>query len=465
MDLTFRAALTRMQRAGRIASVVAETSHEYDIAAALKHHDGDKALLFENVAGYRIPVVGNVLASAANCEAAFGTDRHGIRQLVARSLRDDGPEPNVVDSGPSRQVVVTEGIDLAASLPALLHAPGDAGRFITAGVVIAQHPETGVHNASYHRLQLLGGNRVAIRLDFGRHLRSAFEAARAAGRPLPVAVAIGTDLSLMYTAATMGSQMPEHRDELRAAGAMRGSPLEMMRGLTQPVLVPAHAEFVLEGAISPTDEVHEGPFGEFMGYHSDSGPAPVVEITALTHREDPVYFAINGAGRETVMLRKYVLETSALQALEGAVPIVTDVNITPGGLHRFHLNIAVRKQSAQHDGLQRNAALVAFGALKDLVRVVLVDDDIDVHDESDVEYAIATRCAADTDLVIIPQARGHEYVRVSDKGVGTKWIVDATVPFAQRDRFLRIPFAESPVRSTDLMPCHYFDPGGSPDEQ
>src|SRR5690606_11601417 len=109
--------------------------------------------------------------------------------------------------------------------------------------------------------------------------------------------------------------------------------------------------------------------------------------------------------------------------------------------------------------------LVAFGALKDLVRVVLVDDDIDVHDESDVEYAIATRCDADTDLVIIPQARGHEYVRVSDKGVGTKWIVDATVPFAQRDRFLRIPFAESPVRSTDLMPCHYFDPGGSPDEQ
>ena len=462
MDLTFRTALARMERSGRIASVSQEVSHEYEVAAALKRFDGDRALLFDKVAGYKAPVIGNFLASPANCEAAFGTDFRGIRQLITRALVNEGLEPEIVSNGPSHDVVHTESIEIAEHLPALLHAPGDAGRFITAGIVLARHPVTGIYNASYHRLQLLGGNRLGIRLDFGRHLRSAFESARDAGKPLPISIAVGTDLSLMYAAATMGSQMPEDKDEITAAGAMQGSPLTMLTGLTQDVLVPANAEFVLEGAISPRDEVHEGPFGEFMGYHSDSGPAPTVQITALTHRQDPVYFAINGAGRETVMLRKYVLEASALQALAVAVPTVVDVDITAGGLHRFHLNISISKQKPEHDGLQRNAALAAFGALKDLVRVVLVDDDIDVHSESDVEYAIATRCDASHGLVVIPGARGHEYVRVSERGVGTKWIIDATVPFAEQDRFLRIPFAETAIQPTDLEPSQHFDlPGDS----
>jgi 2,5-furandicarboxylate decarboxylase 1 len=230
----------------------------------------------------------------------------------------------------------------------------------------------------------------------------------------------------------------------------------VLEGITQPVLAPAHAEYVLEGSISPGEEVREGPFGEFVGYYSNAGPAPVVEVTALTRRADPVYFAINGAGRETVMLRKYVLEASALKTLRQAVPIVTDVDMTAGGLHRFHLNIAVRKTRPEHEGLQRNAALAAFGALKDLVRVVLVDDDIDIHRERDIEYAIATRCDAARDLVVVPGARGHEYVRVSDRGVLTKWLIDATVPVAEQSRFSRVPFAEPPLDAAELDGCDLF---------
>lgn len=456
VDLRFRTALARMEAAGRIRSVPDELSVEYDVAAVMKRHDGDHALLFPRVEGSTVPVIGNVLASAPNCEAAFGTDHWGIRGLVDRALGGEPLEPVVVDEGPAREVVHTDRIDIGELMPALRHAPGDSGRFVTAGIVIAKHPVTGVHNASYHRLQLLGGDRLAIRLDFGRHLRSAFEAAAEMGRDLPISIAIGTDLSLMYMAATMGSQMPEDKDELWAAGAMQGKPLEVTQGLTQDVLAPADAEFVLEGVISATETVHEGPFGEFVGYHSDSGPAPVVRVTAVTHRADPVYFAINGAGRETVMLRKYVLEASALRVLQGATPIVTDVDITAGGLHRFHLNVAVRKDKPTHDGLERNAALAAFGALKDLVRVVLVDDDIDVHSETDVEYAIATRCDAAVDVIVIPGTRGHEYVRVSRHGVGTKWIVDATVPFADRDRFARVPFTETTVSSGDFVTSTLF---------
>jgi 2,5-furandicarboxylate decarboxylase 1 len=215
-------------------------------------------------------------------------------------------------------------------------------------------PGGGVWNASYHRLQLLGGNRTAIRLDLGRYLRSPFEAAR--GR----AAAAGRDRHRRRSLASLhgrddGRQMPEEKDELAAAGALAGAPLEVLERITKPVLAPAHAEYVLEGVISPDEEVQEGPFGEFVGYYSNAGPAPVVEITALTRRAHPVYFAINGAGRETVMLRKYVLEACALKTLRQAVPIVTDVDMTAARLHRFHLNIAVRKTRPRAAATERGA--------------------------------------------------------------------------------------------------------------
>lgn len=448
---SFRAVLSRLYAAGRMLAAPPGLDPDLEISALLKANDGDRAIYFPEVSGHEIPVVGNVLASPDNCRAALGLDEGGIRDMIARGLAG-AIDPVMVDDGPCREVTVLDGIDLEAMLPALKHAAGDAGRFVTGGVVIARHPRTGVVNASFHRLQLLGGDRTAIKLDLGRHLRSAFEAAQALGRDLPICIAIGTDVALLYAAATMGSRMPESRDEIGAAGAMRGSGVELLTGLTQDVLVPAHSEIVLEGVISATETAHEGPFGEFIGYHSDFGPAPVVRVTALTRRHDAIYYAVNGAGRETVMLRKYVLEASVLDVLREAVPIVTDVDLTAGGLHRFHLNIAVGKRSPAHDGLQRNAALAAMGALKDLIRVVLVDDDIDVHSETEVEYAIASRVNADRDLIVIPGARGHEYVRAFDRGIGAKWIIDATVPFADQERFHRVAFA-APRDADALTPA------------
>jgi 2,5-furandicarboxylate decarboxylase 1 len=441
LDLRFRTAIRRMIACGRIARVGRTVDTDLELAGLMKRHDGDRALLFDRVAGHEMPVVGNLLASPANVEAAFGTDRHGIRGAMRRAITAPIP-PAVADVAPAQDIEITEGIDLGGLLPALTHAPGDSGRFITAGVVIVRDPVTGVANASYHRLQLLGGNRTAIKLDYGRHLRAAHERAVAAGADLPIVVAIGCDLSLLYAAAFMGSQMPEEADELAAAGGIQGSPLAMVPARSNDLLVPAESEIVLEARISPDETVAEGPFAEFVGYSSADAAAPVVTVDAVTHRASPIYHAINGAGRETVMLRKYVLEASALSAMQAAVPIVTDVNLTAGGLHRFHAVVQVAKRSPQHDGLQRNAVLAAFAALKDLDAVTVVDDDIDPHDGYDVEYALATRVEASRDVFMIPAARGHEYVRVSDRGQRTKVGVDATVPYDQRDRFRRVPFAD-----------------------
>jgi 2,5-furandicarboxylate decarboxylase 1 len=215
-------------------------------------------------------------------------------------------------------------------------------------------------------------------------------------------------------------------------------------------LIPAESEIVLEGRMLVDGTVVEGPFGEFVGYLSPADQAPVFEITAVTHRDRPIYHAINGYGRETIMLRKYVLEASLLKVLQAAVPIVVDAEMTAGGLHRFHAVVQVRKATPQQEGLQRNAIFAAFGALKDLDLVIVVDEDIDIRDPHDVEYALATRMEASRDLMVMPAARGHEYIRVGQNGIRAKLGIDATIPFSEKARFARCEFEKVSVDPSTL---------------
>jgi 2,5-furandicarboxylate decarboxylase 1 len=450
LDTRFRTALRRMAEHGRLRSYDPPADPKLEIAAVMKAFDNeDAAILFGNIKGFDIPVVGNLLSNRANCEAAFGCDFRAIRECIGRAVSAPQP-PAVVERAPAQEATYRDGFDITASLPVLTHTAQDAGRFITAGVVIARDPETGIYNASYHRMQLLGPKRCAIRLDLNRHLRIAWERAKKNGAHLPIAVCIGTDIALQYTAATMGSQMPENADEIAVAGGLCGRPLPVVRAVSQDLLVPAETEIVLEGVIRCDDFVTEGPFGEFIGYLAHAEEMPTVDITALTHRRRPIYHAINGYGRETIMLRKYVLEASLLKVLRAAVPIVVDAEMTAGGLHRFHAILQIDRTSPGHDGLQRNAILAAFGALKDLDMVIVVDRDIDIRDPQDVEYALATRMEASRDLIVVPQARGHEYVRVGDNGIIAKLGIDATVPFAEQARFARYSFAP-----TSAGPQHF----------
>ena len=449
LDTRFRTALARMAEAGRLKTYDRPVDPHLEIAAMMKKLDGGPAVMFTAPQGFDTPVLGNFLSAQANCEAAFGCDYRGIRTFVARALGQPIP-PVIVKNAPVQEVVLRKGFDLTKLLPALHHTRDDAGRFITAGIVITKDPDTGVYNASYHRLQLLGPNRTALKLDLGRHLRLAWERAKAAKRDLPMVVCIGTDIALHYTAATMGSQMPEHADELAAAGGLAGRALPVVKAITQDLLLPAEAEFVLEGVLSATETVREGPFGEFIGFMSPADDAPVFDVTAVTHRRNPIYLAINGYGRETIMLRKYVLEASLLKAVQPAVPVVIDAEMTAGGLHRFHAVVQVKKTLPAHEGLQRNAILASFGALKDLDLVIVVDEDIDIRDPIDVEYALATRMEASRDLIVIPDARGHEYVRAGRNGIRAKLGIDATVPLEEKDRFKRMRFEDSAVRLDDL---------------
>lgn len=449
LNTSFRDAVQRLRAGGRVRTLNREADPDLEIAALMKRLDGAEALLFPKVKGHAVPVIGNLLASQANCEAAFGVSYREIREFVARALGSP-VAPHKVAKAPCQENVHRD-FDLGRMLPVLRHTEADSGRFITAGIVIVQDPETGVYNASYHRLQLLGPKKTGVKLDYGRHLRLAYERAQKLKQDLPIAVCIGTDLAVHYTAATMGAQMPESADELAVAGGLRGSPLPVVKCVTQDLWVPAETEIVLEGRMRWQGTVREGPFAEFIGYLSPEGDAPVFEVDAVTHRNDPIYHAINGYGRETVMLRKYVMEASLLKALQAAVPIIHDAEMTAGGLHRFIAVLSVRKTSPQQEGLQRNAILAAFATLKDLDLVIAVDDDIDIRDPVDVEYALATRMEASRDVFVIPEARGHEYVRAGKNGVVAKLGIDATVPFEEKARFARASFRNVEIRESEWL--------------
>ncbi|HVH49897.1 MAG TPA: UbiD family decarboxylase, partial [Sphingomicrobium sp.] len=195
LDTRFRSALERMAVQGRLNAYTAPIDPHLEVAAVMKKLDGGPALLFSAVDGYDMPVVGNLLSCQANCEAAFGIDFNGIREFVGRALGSPQP-PVLVEKAPAQEHIHTDDIDLARMLPALHHTAADAGRYVTAGIVIVRDPDTGTYNASYHRLQIVGSDRAAIKLDFGRHLRLAFERAKRNGEALPIAVCIGSDLAL-----------------------------------------------------------------------------------------------------------------------------------------------------------------------------------------------------------------------------------------------------------------------------
>jgi len=183
--------------------------------------------------------------------------------------------------------------------------------------------------------------------------------------------------------------------------------------------------------MSTTEEIDEGPFVEFVGYYSEVDPAPIVTFKCITHRRDPIYYPIIGV--EKLTMSKLMREAAVLRSMQAVYPGVLDCEMTKGALHRFHLVVSVRKSRQADEGMQRNAALAAITALKDLDCIILCDEDIDIRDPHDVEFSIATRLHGSDGLVIMPGFRTHDYlVDAADHGVRTKIIMDTTRPLSRK---------------------------------
>ena len=448
-DLSFRAVLQRLDAAGLLLKVEDEVDWDLELTSILSSRP-ERAMLFKRVKDYNMPVVGNLFGSEENLLTIYQQDVAGLRQYIPEGLGHPIP-PKSVGSGPVQEVF-HDNPDLIQRLPMLRYAPNDGGRYISAGVVIAKDQETGVYNASYHRFMHVERNRMAVKIDQGRHLRVLWEQAKSKGEALPIAVVVGADMGTLYAGATMGAQLPFEMDEYHVVSGLLRRPVDLVDCRTVPLQVPTDAEIVLEGSISPDEEIAEGPFMEFVDMYSDVAPAPLVTIDCLCHRRDPLWYVI--MAKELPIFRKPVLEAAIINGVKAAAPCVTDVALTVGGLCRFHLNIAVKKRSAADEGYQRNAIYAAITALKDLDLVVVVDDDIDIRNPADVEWALATRWDASKGLILMPGSRGHEYIPISEEGVRTKVGIDATLPYGFSKRHKRIPFppADLGKYKTSLTP-------------
>ena len=375
---------------------------------------------FEKVGTSRFPVVTNVFGSRRRYALALGvTEKRLIEEWASRN--DRTLDPIVRSSGAIHEVVRTGKEADLAYLPIMRHFSEDAGPYITNAIVVARDPDSGVRNASFHRMQVKGPNRIGTSLHSRRHLWNYAQRAEERGHDVPVAIVIGAHPLFTFGGLWKG---PIATDEYAVIGGMMGAPLEVVSCATVPVDVPIDAEIVLEGRILCKAREPEGPFAEFTGYASARSTEHVIEISAITHRRDAIYQDIvPGISDEHTSLLAVPSEARLLRTLRQHFPNATAVSYPKSGTCRLHAYIALRNPAP---GQARNAAAVALGDDLSLKLVVVVDEDVDVLDDRDVLWAMATRMQADSDIDVIRNAMGAILDPSNDAGMTSKMIVDAT---------------------------------------
>jgi 2,5-furandicarboxylate decarboxylase 1 len=433
----------------RISDEVALDYETVAIAFELEARKQHPVLIFDNVAGSRFPVLMNLFGARDRYAAALGVTTQALPEAWASTNSRPVP-PEVLTTGPIKDVVLTgDAVDLAY-LPIMRNFVEDGGPYVTNAMFIAKDPETGVRNASFHRLHVKGKTRFGTSLHSRRHLWNYARKAKAMGlTELPVVVVIGC-----HPLITIGSGLwkgPIDADEYEMAGGFLGGPLKIVEGVTGPVEIPAFAEIAIEGRLLLDADEDEGPFGEFTGYASERSTRHAVEVTAILHRNDAFYHTIvGGMSDEHTLLLGISQEARQLKALRVQYPNVTAVHYPKSGACLLHVYVSVQDPAP---GEARNIALAALGDNLSLKLVVVVDADIDVFNEQQVIWAMATRFQADTDTDLIKVGMGAILDPSNHAGQTAKLIIDATIkkkPFPRRHSLPK-EAAESARRLADKL--------------
>jgi len=410
----------KRRKAEDLVVVSRETDPAYEITALvvkLEREAGRRpVLVFENVKGTRFQVLTNLHASRSRLAAAMNSAPDAMLQTYLRAMDKPTP-PTVVKTGPVKEVVM-RGADVNLyDLPQIVHHEGDAGPYVTAAISFAKDPASDTWNCAYNRLMIQARDTTSIHLTLGKHLWEFHKAAEARGEPFPVAFAIGVHPAIALGALAIGSI---DEDERAIMGALLGEPLELVPCETSDVLVPAHAEIVIEAEILPAARTAEGPFGEFTGYSLGERQREVVKVKAITHRRAAYYQDITVAHLDHLLLSTVPMEANLYRAVRAMVPTVRQVRV-PGP---FTCYVAIEQRL---QGQAKNAIMAVLGADLYMKRVVVVDHDVDVFDERQVSWALATRCQPDRDITVITHARGSDLdPSTKEDGLTAKWGVDAT---------------------------------------
>ena len=425
-----RSFISDLDEAGEIAKIETELSPAFEIAAALRYLDrrNDKAILFNQVKGYTVPVVGNLFQSYRSIAAAFGIEDHRKALDEYRKRSSARIKPEVQRSGPVKEVTLKGDIDILKVMPVLTHHEKDAGPYFSSAVTIARDPQTGIRGMGIHRIQVKGKNRIGIYLG-SPPLSRFLSLSEAKGNPMEIAIVIGMDPLTFLASITYA---PEGLDKFDLAGGLRGKPVELVKGETVDIEVPRYAEFVMEGQILPGVRETEGPFGESGGAYL-TVQNPVAQINCVYHRKQPIYHALMPFNKENGIITNLVWEATQLDHIQRTLPAVKKVLLW-GSIGEIAV-VQIEKQ-ADDDG--RRMIKDLFNLIPRAKGIILADTDIDIQDPYEVEWAVFTRFQVDRDLLTIAGVPGSALDPSADGGLTSKWGVDATKPLKEAGKYERI---------------------------
>lgn len=387
------------------------------------------AVIFERIQDKKLRVVSNLLGNTRLlAEALETTPEELTRTYIERE--DARMAVKEVSDAPVQEVVITGAdVDLH-EMPIVVNCGKDSGQFISAGVTTVRVPEAGNHNSGIYRAQIHSRNRLGMSYEKHTHIGTVHRAAEARGEPVDCAIWVGH-----HPATLLGcqSKIPYGEDEYEVMGGLLQEPLEVVRAKTVDVMVPASAEVVFEGRILPGERLPEGPYGEFTWYYGLERPSPVMEVTAITHRRDAIYHHLFAAHPEHNLTGRLGREAVLYKRVRAAMPGVKDVHMPMSGICRFHAYVQIRKE---YDGAGKIAALAALASDPFVKLAVVVDEDVDIHDDAEVLWAIATRTQPDRDTFFVPESATSRldpasysiWSRWEKDTMNTKWAIDATKP-------------------------------------
>ncbi len=413
----------RAEHPEEILEIKNQVSLEYDMTTfvmELAKRGKYPLLFFRDVKGYPYPVVVNTFASRRRIGYGIGLEE---RELISgwKTRSADRIPPRPVEDAPVKEVIhLGEEVDLN-DYPIPVHFEIDGGRYITGGVVIARDPDTGVGNLNFTRMQLHDQRTLGASLHSRGDLWDFQRRQSERGQPLEVAIAIGVHPAISVAGAT---NLPITEDEMALAGALLGESVPVVQAETVDLLVPAQAEMIIEGQILPDTFEDEGPLGEYTGYASSRSTRNVIRVSAITHRKDMIYQDIvPGASAEHLNLSKVSRVPRTFDAVKAAFPNVVDMNYPMSGTH-YHCYVSLKQTI---EGQARQIMMLIFGLDPYIKHIIAVDSDVDVYDEKQVLWALATRFQADRDLFVVPGLPANLLDPSMEGKVGAKMGMDATM--------------------------------------
>ncbi|PKN63996.1 MAG: phenylphosphate carboxylase subunit beta [Deltaproteobacteria bacterium HGW-Deltaproteobacteria-15] len=440
------------EKEGVLQRIKAEVDWDLELSHIAKLNEEKKgpALLFENVKGYKWPVITSTCTTTERLSIIMGMPKETpLVELMRRWVEIGNRKipPKVLSTGPCKEnKMVGKDIDLF-KFPVPKFYPKDGGRYFgTAHVVITKDPESGWVNIGTYRLQLIDKDILGTQFIKGKHSDIMLKKYQAMGKPMPVAVVVGAD-PLMFVMG--GARFSAFESEYDLAGSIRGEPIEVVKCETNDLIVPAGAEIVVEGEVDANAFKDEGPFGEYTGYYSGVGTNPrnFIKVNCVTHRNNPIFMAttVGRAVTDTHMTLAIAYGATLWQQLSDMkIPGIKAVYCPPEAAGRFIAIISMKQMYPGHANQVLTAAISTEMGAYGLKTVIVVDEDIDPADIPRVLYAVAFRFNPLRAQII---QRGRSTPLDPSLPIESRWItgrllIDATIPYDWEEK--PIPIALDP---------------------